>query len=71
MTADVEAYALINSELHSSFLSLCKMTGNMDVYEYMHKIAKNQDRVTKIRIRYITGIKDKGNKCRLVAISDY
>jgi hypothetical protein len=70
-TADLEAYALLNSELHEPFKKLCSATGNNDLYEYMKSLASSHDRVTRKRLRYITTIKDKGNKCRLVAISDY
>jgi hypothetical protein len=71
MTADVEAYALINSKLNISFRELCLATGNIDLYNCMESIASKQDRVTRKRLRYITTVRDKGNKCRLVAISDY
>lgn len=71
LTADVEAYALINSKLHEPFKRLCVATGNNDLYEYMQSLAKGQDRMERKRLRYITTIPDKGNKCRLVAISDY
>jgi hypothetical protein len=71
LTADVEAYALMNSELNVSFKELCLATGNDDLYKCMESIASKQDRVTRKRLRYITTIRDKGNKCRLVAISDY
>lgn len=70
-TAEVEAYALINSELNVHFKNLCQLTGNMDLYNYIENIAKTQDRTDRIRLRYIVGIRGKGNKCRLVAISDY
>jgi hypothetical protein len=70
-TADVEAYALLNSELHEPFKKLCSATGNNDLYEYMQNISASHDRVTRKRLRYITTVQDKGNKCRLVAISDY
>jgi len=70
-TADVEAYALLNSELNISFKDLCLATGNNDLYECMRSIASKQNRVDRKRLRYITTIRDKGNKCRLVAISDY
>jgi hypothetical protein len=70
-TADVEAYALLNSELHEPFRKLCSATGNNDLYEYMKHIADGHSRVDRKRLRYITTVSDKGNKCRLVAISDY
>jgi hypothetical protein len=71
MTADVEAYALLNSKLNIPFKDLCYATGNVDLYTCMESIALKQSRVTRKRLRYITTIRDKGNKCRLVAISDY
>jgi hypothetical protein len=71
MTADVEAYALINSELHESFKGLCMATGNGDLYEYVKARAATHTRVDRIRLRYITGVADKGNKSRVVAIGDY
>jgi hypothetical protein len=71
MTADVEAYALINSALHEHFKDLCTSTGNLELYDYMVRRASSYDRVTRKRLRYITTVKDKGNKCRLVAISDF
>jgi len=70
-TAEVEAYALINSELHDSFKELCINTGNNDLYEYMKTLSARQDRVTRIKIRHIVSVPDKGNKSRMVAISDY
>jgi hypothetical protein len=70
-TADVEAYALMNSELHDHFKELSFATGNADLYEYMKQRASTIDRVERKRLRYITTVRDKGNKCRLVAISDY
>lgn len=70
-TADVEAYALINSKIHESFYKLCVATGNADLYEYMKSRALSHNRVERKRLRYITTVADKGNKCRLVAISDY
>lgn len=71
MTTDVEAYALINSELHPHFKKLCELSGNSDLYEYMQTRASQHSRVDRIRLRYVTTVRDKGNKCRLVAISDY
>lgn len=70
-TVDVEAYALLRSEIHEPFRNLCMATGNNDLYEYMKFIADSHNRVDRKRLRYITTIRDKGNKCRLVAISDY
>lgn len=70
-TAEVEAYALIHSELNVHFKNLCQLTGNIDLYNYMEGITKNLNRTERIRLRYITSVRDKGNKCRLVAISDY
>lgn len=70
-TADLEAYALINSKLHEPFKRLCAATGNNDLYEYMLSRSAGHNRVERKRLRYITTIPDKGNKCRLVAISDY
>jgi hypothetical protein len=43
----------------------------MDLYKYMINRASKFDRVERKRLRYITAIRDTGNKCRLVAISDY
>jgi len=71
LTADVEAYALMNSVLHEPFQNICELTGNNDLYEYMKARSESQDRVSRKRLQYITAIRDKGNKCRLVAISDY
>jgi hypothetical protein len=71
MTADVEAYALLNSKLNEPFKRLCMATGNADLYKYIEARAATQDRVTRKRLRYITTVRDSGNKCRLVAISDY
>jgi hypothetical protein len=71
LTADLEAYALMRSELHESFHSLCLATGNSDLYEYMKSRADSLTRVDRARLRYITTVRDQGNKCRLVAISDY
>jgi hypothetical protein len=71
LTADLEAYALIRSELHEHFRELCLATGNLDLYEYMKSRAESLSRVDRARLRYITTVRDMGNKCRLVAISDY
>jgi hypothetical protein len=70
-TTDVEAYALMRSELHEPFRALCTATGNGDLYNYMERIANSLSRVDRKRLRYITTVRDNGNKCRLVAISDY
>lgn len=70
-TADVEAYVLINSKANEPFKQLCFATGNQSLYEYMEKRASKHDKVERQRLRYITTIADKGNKCRIVAISDY
>jgi len=37
----------------------------------MESIASKLSRVDRKRLRYITTVRDSGNKCRLVAISDY
>jgi hypothetical protein len=71
MTADVEAYGLINSKLGKDFKILCLNTGNYSLYEYMKTRSDTLSRVDRQRLRYITTVRDKGNKCRLVAISDY
>lgn len=70
-TAEVEAYVLTNSELSQPFKKLCEATNNLELYEYMKRIADRQDRVERKKLRYITSIKDKGNKSRPVAIGDY
>jgi len=70
-TADLEAYVLINSEHHEAFKALCSLTGNNDLYDYMARIASSINRVDRKRLRYIAAVRDKGNKCRAVAISDY
>lgn len=70
-TADLEAYALIRSELHDHFRDLCLVTGNKDLYEYMKARSDTLTKIDRVRLRYITTIRDSGNKCRLVAISDY
>jgi len=62
---------LLNSELRESFKILCNWTGNGQLYHYMENLAARHTRADKQRLRYITSIPDKGNKCRLVAISDY
>jgi hypothetical protein len=71
LTADVEAYGLIKSKLGKEFKILCLNTGNYSLYEYMESRANTLSRVDRQRLRYITTVRDKGNKCRLVAISDY
>lgn len=71
MTAEIEAYALIHSVLHSTFKQMCLVTGNNDLYEYMKNIATQQTPEQKVRLRYLTAVADKGNKSRLIAISDY
>jgi len=70
-TSDVESYALMRSELHDHFKALCEATGNLDFYEYVKSRSDQQDRVTRVKLRNIVTVRDKGNKCRLVAISDY
>lgn len=70
-TAEAEAYTLINSEYNTYFKDLCNSTGNKDLYIYMSEISKGFTRKDRSRLRYITTIADSGNKCRLVAISDY
>ena len=70
-TADVEAYALLNSELSTPFVQLCEMTGNQKLLSFMRRIAAKQTKALKKRIRYITSFGDKANRSRGVAISDY
>jgi hypothetical protein len=70
-TAEVEAYALMHSHLHDAFKAMCAATNNVDLYEYVKATASKQSRVDRVRLRNIVVIRDKGNKCRLVAISDY
>jgi hypothetical protein len=71
MTADIEAYALINSDLRIPFEELCNLTGNQNLCLFMKRIAKKQNSDELARLRYVTSIADKGNKSRGVAISDY
>lgn len=70
-TAELEAYALIHSEYEPHFKHLCISTGNGDLYEYVKHRASLIDRHERVRLRYILSIADKGNKSRLIAISDY
>lgn len=70
-TAELEAYALIHSEYEPHFKHLCQATGNMDLYNYVSHRASLLDRNDRVRLRYILSIADKGNKSRLIAISDY
>jgi len=70
-TAGLEAYALMNSEISDHFHDLCLNTGNIDLYTYVKDLADQQSNTDRIRIRYILSIPDKGNKSRVVAISDY
>jgi hypothetical protein len=70
-TADLEAYALMHSELRVPFKNLCDLTGNIDLYNYVEAISAKQDRKERARLRYILSFPDKGNKSRNIAISDY
>lgn len=70
-TAELEAYALMHTEYASHFESLCHATGNLDLYKYVQAKAEELTRHDKVRLRYIVSIPDKGNKSRVVAISDY
>ena len=46
-TADVEAYALLNSELSTPFVQLCEMTGNQKLLSFMRRIAAKQTKALK------------------------
>lgn len=70
-TAELEAYALIHSEYEPHFKHLCQATGNMDLYNYVAHRSSLLDRHDRVRLRYILSVADKGNKSRLIAISDY
>jgi hypothetical protein len=72
-SADDEAYALIHSDLHKHFKDLCEHTGNDDLYEYVEAQANsmNREEKTKMRLRYLMSLRDKGNRSRNIAISDY
>jgi hypothetical protein len=71
-TADIEAKALSHSILWLPFKSLCDLTGNQNLALFVERVAENCElSIENVRLRYVTSIADKGNKCRLVAISDY
>jgi hypothetical protein len=70
-TADVEAKALVNSPLASSFETLCCLTGNQNLWTFIQGVANLQPPRKGTRLRYLTAIADKGNKSRAVALSDY
>lgn len=72
-TADLEAYALVNDPLFKPFCDLANLTGNQNLVTYIESISKkfDKDSSKKTKLRLITSIPDKGNKSRLVAISDY
>jgi hypothetical protein len=76
-TADIEAIAIYKSKLWKPFMDICNLTGNQNLSNFVFELQKNnnkklsKEKIEKIRLRYITSIKDKANKARLVAISDY
>jgi len=70
-TADLEAYVLMKSILHDDFKSLCDATKNEGLYDYFKERASKVSRVKRGKLRKIIAIPDIGNKCRLVAVSDY
>jgi len=47
------------------------LTGNQNLYEFVKRLAEKQEPKEGVRLRYLTAIADKGNKSRIVAISDY
>jgi hypothetical protein len=70
-TAELEAYALTHSDYATHFKILCEATNNYDLYKYIEAQSMKLHRGDKVRLRYILSIPDKGNKSRIVAISDY
>jgi hypothetical protein len=72
-TADLEAYALVHDPLYKHFCELANLTGNFRLIDFIEKISNKFDKnsTKDIRLRFITSIPDKGNKSRLIAISDY
>lgn len=62
----------MKTELYIPFKTICELTGNQSLITYLESVCENIEKPEKkIRLRYITGIADKGNKSRAVAISDY
>jgi len=70
-TADIEAFALMDSEYNIPFKILCDATGNQVLYNYMKELASGIDKMERTRLRHLLAIPDSGNKCRIVAVSDY
>jgi len=72
-TADIEALALVKDPLFKPFCDLANLTGNQKLVSYIESISNKLDKESsnKTKLRLITSIPDKGNKSRLVAISDY
>jgi hypothetical protein len=86
-SAHIEAIALVNSGLWEPYRAFAEETGNLLIIKYIeeysrlpiskkstspnNKARRSRKEKRKTRLRYITSIPDKGNKSRLVAISDY
>jgi hypothetical protein len=87
VSAHKEAIALVSSTLFEPFRKLADASGNQRLIKYIEDYAayplppkstsennrsrrrKSENR--KVRLRVITSVPDKGNKSRVVAISDY
>lgn len=71
-----ESAALANDkQLHKAFKDLCFLTGNTKFFDFFSQCAKRmlglKSQLPKIKLRKLTSIPDKGNKSRVIAISDF
>jgi len=77
-TADMEAYGLVNSPLFEHINNMCELTENNSFVEYVqfrsekYNLKQDEDKLDPkdIVLRKLTSIPDKGNKSRVIALSD-
>jgi hypothetical protein len=78
LTADMEAYGLVNSDLFKYVKDISMSSGNSSFIDYILfrseqyelKPAEDKLKPEDIVLRKLTSIPDKGNKSRVIAISD-
>lgn len=71
-TALPEGKVLTNSELFKPFQEICELTANSSFLKFFTNLVNDYEGdVSKIQLRKLTSIPDKGNKSRVVAICDF
>jgi hypothetical protein len=72
-TAAAEANLLVKDEtLYSALKDLCTITANSTFLSFFERISKDSNKdVSRILLRKLTSVPDKGNKSRVIAICDF